>query len=75
MNNQGPLDAPIFNTFHLTQAINVRVIISRKIHFMQRIVSLFGPVALREILEAPHPVILPFMLYEHSFDVFVYILL
>ena len=75
MNNQGLPDAPIFKTFHLTQAINVCVIISRKIHFMQRIVSLFGPVALREILEAPHPVIIPFMLYEHSFDVFVYILL
>ena len=75
MNNQGSLDAPIFNTFHLTQAINVRVIISKKIHFMQRIVSLFGLVALREILEAPHPVILPFMLHEHSFDVFAYILL
>ena len=61
--------------FHFGINFSVRVIISRKIHFMQRIVSLFGPVALKEILEAPHPVILPFMLYEHSFDVFVYILL
>ena len=51
MNNQGPPDGPVFNTFHLTQNINVRVIISRKIHLMQRIVFLFGPAALREILE------------------------
>ena len=33
MNNQGPPDAPIFNTFHLTQAINVRVIVSWKNSF------------------------------------------
>ena len=46
MNNQGPPDKPIFNSFHLTQQISMRVIVSRKIHFMQRIVSLFGPVAL-----------------------------
>ena len=75
MNNQGPPDGPIFNTFHLTQNINVRVIISRKIHLMQRIVFLFGPTVLGEILEAPHLVIIPFIMYEHSFDVFVYIFL
>ena len=51
------------------------MIISRKIHFMQRIVFLFGPAALRQVLDAPHPVILPFMMYENSFDVDVYILL
>ena len=75
MNNPGPPDGPVFNQFHLTQHINVRVIISRKVHFMQRIVFLFGPAVLREVLESPHPVIIPFILYEHLFDVFVYILL
>ena len=75
MNNQGPPDGPAFNTFHLTQSISVRVTVSRKIHFMQRIVFLFGPAALREVLESPHPVILPFLMYENSFDVHVYILL
>ena len=75
MNNQGPPDGPVFNQFHLTQQVNVRVIVSRKIHFMQRIVFLFGPTALREVLEAPHPIILPFMMYENSFDVYVYVLL
>ena len=75
MNNQGPPDGPVFNQFHLTQQVNVRVIVSRKIHFMQQIVLLFGPAALREVLNAPHPVILPFMMYESSFDVYVYVLL
>ena len=46
MNNPGPPDGPVFNQFHLVQNINVRVIVSRKIHFMQRIVFLFGPAAL-----------------------------
>ena len=31
---------------------------------MQRIVFLFGPAALGQVLNAPHPVILPFMMYE-----------
>ena len=75
MNNQGPLDGPVFNPFHLTQNISVCVIVSRKIHFMQRIVFLFGPAALREVLDSQHPVILPFLMYENSFDVYVYILL
>ena len=75
MNGPGPPDGPVFNQFHLSQNINVRVIISRKIHFMQRIVSLFGPAALDQVMQAPHPVIIPFVLYKHGFDVFVYILL
>ena len=32
---------------------------------MQRIVFLFGPATLREVLDASHPVILPFMMYEN----------
>ena len=72
MNNQA---APVFNNFHLTQQINVHVTVSRKIHFMQRIVQLFGPGALGQVLNSPHPVILPFILYENSFDVHVFILL
>ena len=75
MNNQDPPDGPVFNQFHLTQQINVRVIVSRKIHFMQRIVFLFGPAALGQVMNAPHPVILSFLMYENSFDVYVYILL
>ena len=75
MNDPGAADGPVFNCFHLSQNINVRVIISRKIHFMQRIVSLFGPAALDQEMQVPHPVIIPFVLYEHEFDVFVYILL
>ena len=75
MSNPGPPDGPIFNHFHLTQQINVRVIISRKIHFMERIVFLFGPTLLSEVMDAPHLVILPFLMYEKSFDVYVYVLL
>ena len=75
MNNQGPLDGPVFNQFHLTQNINVRVIVSRKIHFMQRIVFLFGLAALGQVMNAPHPIILPFMMYENGFDVYVYVLI
>ena len=75
MKNQGPLDGPIFNHFHLTQQINVWVIISRKIHFMQRIVFLFGPVALDQVMQAPHPIIISFVMFKHGFDIFVYILL
>ena len=42
---------------------------------MQRIVYFFGPAALDEVMNAPHPVIIPFMMYENSFDVYVYVLL
>ena len=75
MNDRGPLDGPIFNRFHLTHLVNVQVIVSRKIHFMERIVYLFGPAALDEVMNAPHPVIIPFMMYKNSFDVYVYVLL
>ena len=75
MNNQGPPDGPVFNQFHLVQNINVRVIVSRKIHFMQRIIFLFGPAALGQVMNAHHPVILPFMMYENGFDVYVYVLI
>ena len=75
MNDPSPPDGPIFNWFHLSQTINVRVITSRKIHFLQRIVSLIGPAVLNQVMQAPHPIIIPFVLYEHMFDVFVYILL
>ena len=75
MNDLGPLDGPFFNWFHLSQNINVGVIVDRKIFLMQRIVSLFGPAALDQVMQAQHPVIIPFVLYEHGFDVYVYILL
>ena len=73
MNNQA---TPLFHNFHLTQHINVRITVSRKIHFMQRIVQLFGPGALGgQVLNSPHPVIMPFILYENLFDVHIFILL
>lgn len=75
MNNQAPQEGPIFHPFHFVQHINVRVCISRKVHFMQRIVHLFGPERLREILISHDPLILPLIVYENSFDVHVFILL
>ena len=75
MNNPSPPDGPVFNQFHLVQNINVRVIVSRKIHFMQRIVFLFGPATLRQVMNAQHLVVIPFMMYENGFDVYVYVLI
>ena len=75
MNDQGPPDGPVFNRFHLTQLINVWVIVSRKIHFMKSIVYLFGPAVLDEVMNAPHSMIFPFMMYENLSDVYVYVLL
>ena len=49
MKDQGPPDGPLFNPFHLTQPINVPITVSRKVHFMQRIVQRFGPGALRQV--------------------------
>ena len=75
MNDLGPPHGPFFNRFYLSQSINVRVIVDRIFFFMQRIVSLFGPAALDQVMQAQHPVIIPFVLYEHGFDIYVYILL
>ena len=75
MNNPGPPGGPVFSRFTLTQSVNVRVIIDRKIHYMQRIVSIFGPEALGRVMNATHPIVVPFILYEHGFDVFIYILI
>ena len=45
-----------------------------KIVYHQRIVYLFGPERLEEILESPIPVIIPIINYELSFDVIILIL-
>ena len=36
---------------------------------------MFRLVALDEVMNAPHPVIIMFMMYENSFDVYAYVLL
>lgn len=71
MNNQGAVN---FHSFHFVQNIRVNVCISRKIHFQQRIVFLFGPERLREILLSPDPIILPLIDYTVSFDMHIFIL-
>ena len=72
MNNN---DGPIFQPFHFSQQIEIRVCISQKIHFMQRIALMFGPERLGEVLASPNPVILPLINYQTSFNVFIFILL
>ena len=75
MNQDPPPLGPFFHPFQLTQHINVRITISKKIHFMEHIVQLFGPVVLGQVLNSPDPVILPLLPYELGFDVHIYILL
>ena len=70
-----PIGDLVFNHFQLTQHISINITISHKIHFMQRIVHLFGPAALDQVMAAPHLVILPLLLFEHGFNVNIFILL
>ena len=49
--------------------------VSLKIHFMQRIVFLFGPKALEQVMQSPNPIILSLLPYEHDFDMNVFVLL
>lgn len=63
-----------FFPFHFAQRIQIHVHVDRKVFFQQRIAFLFGAERLREILESPQPIILPLIMYEHSFDVSIFIL-
>ena len=74
MNNNGPLEGALFHPFYLTQHINVWVCISRKIHFMQRMVFMFGLEGLNAAMDSPNPIILPLIHYNTSFDVHIFIL-
>ena len=67
-------NGPQFIPFHLTQRIQINVHVDREIFYQQRIVFMFGPRRLREILESPLPVVIPMINYENSFDVHVFIL-
>ena len=71
MNN---LPKPQFTPFHFTQQIQINVHVDKKIFFQQRMVFMFGPERLREIMESPLPVVIPMINYENSFDVHVFIL-
>ena len=71
MNNP---ERPPFLPFHATQRIQINVHVDRKIFYYQRIVFMFGPERLREVIESPMPVIIPITSYETSFDVQILIL-
>ena len=71
MNN----NAPNFFRFHSVQTLRINIWISHyKIHFQQRLVFLFGPERLREILLSPDLIIIPLLDYNFSFDVTILIL-
>ena len=65
---------PPFLPFYTTQHIQIQVHVDKKIFYHQRIVYLFGPIRLGEILELPILVIIPIINYELSFDVIILIL-
>ncbi len=71
MNNQ---QRPPFFQFYSTQRICINIHVDRKIFYQQRIVFMFGPDRLGEILASPLPVIIPIINYETSFDVHVFVL-
>ena len=76
MNNPPP-PIPLgiqFNQFHWVRSIRVNICIDRKIFYQQRMVLLFGPERLREVLESPDPIILPILDYTTSFNVHIFIL-
>ena len=60
--------------FYNTQSIHINVHVDRKIFYHQRIVYMFRPERLGEILESRIPVIIPIINYELSFDVTILIL-
>ena len=64
----GP-ERPPFLPFYNTQSICINVHVDRKIFYHQRIVYIFGPERLGEILESQIPIIILIINYELSFDV------
>ena len=65
---------PPFLPFYNTQSMHINVHVDQKIFYHQRIVYMFGPERLGEILELQISVIIPIINYEMSFDVTILIL-
>ena len=63
-----------FLQFHPSQRIRINIHVDRKIFYQQRIVYMFGPQVLGEILASPLLVVIPMINYKTSFDVHVFIL-
>ena len=70
-----PNPYPPLQNLNPNQGITIHLHIDRKIFFQQRIVSLFGAERLGEILESPHPFILPIIHYHHSCNIHIFILI
>lgn len=71
MNNQ---QRPPFLPFHSTQRLSIHVYVDRKIFYRQRLVLMFGPDRMEEIIQSPLPMVIPIINYETSFDVSILIL-
>ena len=55
--------------------INVRIILSHKAFFQQRIAHLFGADRLAEVNASPLPFLFPMVHYHMSHDVYIFILM
>ena len=53
----------------------IRVILDRKMHYQQVIMSMFGRERLHEINMSDQPFILPLIHHNVSFDVWIYVLI
>ena len=71
--NHDPLRGAFF-PFHFTRSIRINVHVDFKVFYQQRIVFMFGPKKLHDILASPNPVIIPMIHYENSFDVHIFVL-
>ena len=53
---------------------NGKIILDKKIFFQHEMVAMFGAARMGEIFASNEPFILPLILHENSFDVYIYIL-
>ena len=73
MNNPNQPFPP--NQPYVPQTIQgIRIILDRKTIFQQRMVAMFGSARMQEIFASNEPFILPLILHENLFEIFIYIL-
>ena len=65
---------PTNGNFNTQSGIQICLHVSYKVLFQERIVSLFGAQRLHEILNSPHPFILPFVNYGTICNIYIFIL-
>ena len=70
-----PNPIPTLANLNPNLGITVFIHIDRKVFFQQRLVSLFGAERLGEIINSPHPFILPLINYHNSCNIYIFILI